>query len=33
MLKIISGNNMMIQGYIQEQKINLKVKFMHKCVI
>ena len=24
---------MMIQGYIQGQKVNLKVKFMQKCVV
>ena len=33
MLETISGNIMMIQGYIQGQKINLKVKFIRKCVI
>ena len=33
MLETISGNNMMIQAYIQDQKVNLKVKFLRKCVI
>ena len=33
MLTTISGNIMMIQAYIQGQKVNLKVKFMRKCVI
>ena len=33
MLETSPGNFMMIQGYIQSQKVNLKVKFMQKCVI
>ena len=33
MLETISGNIMMIRAYIQGQKVNLKVKFMRKCVI
>ena len=33
MLETISGNIMMTQAYIQGQKVNLKVKFMRKCVI
>ena len=33
MLETISGNIMMIRSNIQGQKVNLKVKFMRKCVI